>query len=442
MDSPLHSNPWADRLLQVSMPDIGEAWLAMESVLDREMPRHGWKDWKRWLLLILLLLLLIGVCHCPGPVPGRLSVSGPVSGSVPGSVSRSVAGPPALGGSTRLFRDSGITDAAQQPKPIVREDSSRKKAPPPKGKDTSDSGKGSMPPPSRKDTSESRKRSMPPPSRKDSSQSGKRSMPPPKGQDTTESRKKRTPPPVEKKDKDAGEKGLMAGIGLNQFFPLGDQQSPYNSSGITGTITDYLPVPMLRYYFNHKLYLQLEAQINTPQAAKKGGLVISSPPRDSLAATQQYAQHTTSIQQLFYFNVPLSVHYRVWDNLDLGAGLQFSRLNNAIGAFDTSTWNINGPPDTVDTKAVRTLKGDPLFQQIRTNEFRILFDLNYTYKRAILGIRYNQALSPYVRVQIAPGQITQSRNSSLQLYLRYILWDGRKSPAGNAVSSRAGPDKD
>jgi hypothetical protein len=53
-------------------------------------------------------------------------------------------------------------------------------------------------------------------------------------------------------------------------------------------------------------------------------------------------------------------------------------------------------------------------------------DASYTYRHFIIGLRYNQALSKFINIQVAPGQITQSRNSSLQLYLRYILWDGRK----------------
>ena len=53
-------------------------------------------------------------------------------------------------------------------------------------------------------------------------------------------------------------------------------------------------------------------------------------------------------------------------------------------------------------------------------------DVNYNWKHFIVGIRYNQALSKFIHLEISPGQITQARNSSLQLYLRYILWDGRK----------------
>ncbi len=219
----------------------------------------------------------------------------------------------------------------------------------------------------------------------------------------------------------------MAAIGLNQFFPLGGQQSVYSSDGTSGTLSDYIPVPVLRYYFNRKLYVQLEAQINTPQATKKN-LVISSPPPDTATIPGQSIVSSASLQQLFYFNVPLSIHYTLFDNFDVGAGLQFSRLTNAIGAFDTATTIVNGPNivPVSSSNAVKSFKGDALYQKIKTDEFRFLLDMSYTYKHFIGGLRYNQALSKFVDIQIAPGQTTQGRNSSLQLYLRYILWDVRK----------------
>jgi len=50
-----HSNPWAEKLSQVSLPDGGDSWKAMEAVLDREMPTSRRRDWRRWFLLVLQL---------------------------------------------------------------------------------------------------------------------------------------------------------------------------------------------------------------------------------------------------------------------------------------------------------------------------------------------------------------------------------------------------
>jgi hypothetical protein len=262
---------------------------------------------------------------------------------------------------------------------------------------------------------------------KDSARKEMRPPAPVRGAAKKDSSRKQPPAPPAKDDKDnkkEKEHGWMAGIGLNQFFPIGGQQSAYGTDGTTGTLSDYIPVPMIRYYFSHKLYVQLEAQFNTPQATKKN-LVISYPPFDSIAGTPTRVQTSANLQQLFYFNLPLSVHYTPFDHVNIGTGLQYSRLTNAIGSFDSSVSNL-GSPDTVNTKSIRSFKGDTLYQKIRSAELRWLFDASYTWRHFIFGIRYNQALSKFINAQIVPGQVTQGRNTSLQLYLRYIIWDGRR----------------
>ena len=169
----------------------------------------------------------------------------------------------------------------------------------------------------------------------------------------------------------------------------------------------------------------MEAQINTPQYTKKD-LVIDEIPADSTSPVR-FVESSVSINKLFYFNLPLSVHYTIFKNLDLGTGLQYSQLTNGIGVFNSAYTNSNNGTAT-DSIASQTksFKGDSLYRELKTHEFRWLLDVNYTYHHFILGLRYNQALSKFINVQVSSTQVTQARNSSLQLYLRYILWDGRK----------------
>jgi hypothetical protein len=243
---------------------------------------------------------------------------------------------------------------------------------------------------------------------------------------------KKPPAPPKEKPEKKRDGGFMVGIGLNQFFTVGGQQaSSWNSGGITGTLSDYIPVPMVRYYVNSRLYVQLEAQINTPQYTKKN-LVINEISADSNSPAR-FVASSVSINKLFYFNLPLSVHYTIAKNLDLGMGLQYSQLTNGIGVFSSgyntnfNTTNSTGNT-TIDSTSSQTksFKGDSLYRELKTHEFRWLLDVNYTYQHFILGLRYNQALSKFINVQVSSTQVTQARNSSLQLYLRYILWDGRK----------------
>jgi hypothetical protein len=467
MEGHQHNNLWAEKLSQVSLPDSSGAWLAMEAILDKEMPTGWRRDRRRWLLLILLLLLLIGVCNCPGrgrfsavtarwpkafqsvPVGDKIargpstpipSTPGP---SAPGPSTRGPSpalapGTPAPGGTSPAFQSAttrpsytpvapaeqrrlhsrprgmttkGTTTTGSPRSPRTPETSS-----PDSASTTTGSTTAGFPDSSAQAAVPKKKDSLATPVRKPVAKDSTHKKPPPP---TPSAPQKKNP--EEKKDR-----GFMVGIGLNQFFTVGGQQaSSWNSGGITGTLSDYIPVPMIRYYFNSRLYVQLEAQINTPQYTKKNMVINVTPPDSNSSATATGS--SVSINKLFYFNLPLSVHYTIAKNLDLGTGLQYSQLTNGIGNFTNSTYTSNNPL-TIPNLSTQTksFKGDSFYHEIKTNEFRFLIDGSYTYGHFILGLRYNQALSKFINVHLSTGQITQARNSSLQLYLRYILWDGRK----------------
>jgi hypothetical protein len=479
-----YRNPWAEKLSQVSLPDGGGSWKAMEAILDREMPAGRRRHWRRWVLLILLLLLLIGVCNCPGrkwflsgkrevtkteagkpetdktgqgsfrdvPAGGKAQGGPSVGGAVPGPKTGESASVPEqkakTGDSVSVPERNAVTgDSASVPERKATR--TRDAAPVPVMGVKIPALKELKPKPGTKAKQWTRDRVTNGGQGENDSvavtsgvtptkPTGKTVTTPPATTVTTppvktapkNAAKMPPTPPTQRKDEDKKEKqnGWMVGIGLNQFFTVGGQQaSSFNSGGITGTLGDYIPVPMVRYYFNPKLYVQLEAQINTPQYTKKN-LVAVSTPVDSIGTTTGGAtvtlQQSVAINKLFYFNLPLSMHYTVFDHLDLGAGLQYSRLTNGIGVFN-SNYGQNGV-DTLETTETKSFKGDSVYQEIKTHEFRFLVDANYTWRHFIFGLRYNQALSKFIHVEISPGQITQARNSSLQLYLRYILWDGRK----------------
>jgi len=448
MEERQHNNLWAEKLSQVSLPDSGGAWLAMEAILDKEMPTGWRRDRRHWLLLILLLLLLIGVCNCPGR--GRFSADTarwrwpkafqtvPVGDKIAHGPSPGGAG----GGGTPVPRGTpATTHSSYTPMAPVEQ---RRLLPGPRGVTTKRSPKAGSPAIGSTTTdlpeagSPSKRASVPAAGPPDSS--ARAAMPKKKDSLATPVRKpvvkdsthkKPTAAPKEKPEKKK-DGGFMVGIGLNQFFNVGGQQaSSWNSGGITGTLSDYIPVPMIRYYVNSGLYVQLEAQINTPQYTKKN-LVINEIPADS-GSPARFVESSVSINKLFYFNLPLSVHYTIAKNLDLGMGLQYSQLTNGIGVF-SSGYNTNFNTSiitgitTIDSISSQTksFKGDSLYRELKTHEFRWLLDVNYTYQHFILGLRYNQALSKFINVQVSSTQVTQARNSSLQLYLRYILWDGRK----------------
>lgn len=423
-------NPWAEKLSRVTIPDPATSWAAMEVLLDGEMAMRRRKNGKRWLLLIVLLLLLIGVCNCPGrrwfsaartdiPVPGTNAPNAPVAFATHKGGHPAPKGPqvgssgPKAGTSTP--QGESPTPQGESPKPRANTPPIYARHPWTREKHDGNNRRG-----------ETARNESNVPVKSPALESGVPAAaarpPQPAGGAAKKNKPAVRPPASDDDDKKEKQGGFMVGIGLNQFFTIGGQHaSSFNSGGITGTLGDYIPVPMLRYYINPKLYIQLEAQFNTPQYTKKN-LVAELTPVDSLSTTVRL-QTTVAINKLFYFNVPLSVHYTVYDHLDLGAGLQYSRLTNGIGVFNAQ-YNVSGVDSAV--VATKSFKGDSVYRTIKTSEFRFLVDANYMWRHFILGLRYNQALSKFIHVEITPGQVTQARNSSLQLYLRYILWDGRR----------------
>lgn len=226
--------------------------------------------------------------------------------------------------------------------------------------------------------------------------------------------------------------GFAVGVGLNQFFALGDQsKSNLNADGTTGTLSDYLPVPEVRYYFRPELYVQLEAQFNSPQYTKPNLVASQNVVHDTFNnAIQPYTATSVYIQKLYYFNLPLSIHYSPIKHLFLGAGIEYAKMTNGVALFQqyTSSSDPTGTgynpnlSDTIHYSKLQSFKGDSIYKTLNTQEFRVLFDASFQWKAFTLGLRYNQALERFINVQISSSQVTQARNSSLQLYLRYTLW--------------------
>jgi hypothetical protein len=209
-------------------------------------------------------------------------------------------------------------------------------------------------------------------------------------------------------------------VGVNQFFALGEQaKTRFNSKGESGTWSDYLPVPQFRIHHGSRLHAQLEVQFNTPQYTKQ--LTLDRVMGDTNQVGHR-VQQTIFIKKLFYFNAPLSVHYRFGNNFTVGAGVQYARLTNAV-AFREEKNFVGSRPDSNTTGKIITIKGDSVYQRLRTNEIRFLVDASYRWRNFHAGIRYNQALTPFVNYRISNTEITQARNNSLQAYIRYTLFE-------------------
>jgi hypothetical protein len=226
-------------------------------------------------------------------------------------------------------------------------------------------------------------------------------------------------------------KNLVFGLTLPLSMPLSDQRVVgYNINGGGNTTLDYLPSPHVQYHFSQTSFLHAEIQFASPQFIQPT-LIAQS--RYELSGSGNYKYITNSIfaRKLYYFNFPIGIHYSPFRNFYLGSGLQFSSLLSGIAQFEKRGSNVWTPVpsarDTLISQSFGKFKNDSLSSRFNGSEFRLMLDANYYWHRFTVGMRYNQALSNYISVQINNGTpLFTDKNKALQIYLRYNLWEDRK----------------
>lgn len=224
-------------------------------------------------------------------------------------------------------------------------------------------------------------------------------------------------------------KHLVWGLSLPLSFPLADQKPVgYNFNGGYNTVSDYIPSPHFQYHMNDHSYFQAELQFIAPQYIQP--MLLYQSGRQWQGGGYQYVTHSVYARKLYYFNIPLAVHYSPYRNFFLGTGLQYSSLISGIAQTEDrgySSWP-NAGGGTILDQQFSSFKRDSLSQRLSPGEFRLLLDANYYWHRFTVGLRYNQALSNYVSIRVIPGgDYFADKNKSLQFYLRYNLWEDLKA---------------
>lgn len=225
---------------------------------------------------------------------------------------------------------------------------------------------------------------------------------------------------------DAGEnKNLAVGFSLPMGFPLGDQKpGAYNINAKPNTISDFLPVPHLQYHINNKVYLQTELQLMNPQFIQP---VLLYQHKTEYPSTNSVHYNSIYAKKLYYFNIPVGIHYSPFRYFYLGTGLQFSSLVSGVAMQEETSFVIGSGRNTLLSQRYTKFKNDSISNRIDNSEFRLMLDANYYWKQFTVGLRYNQALSNYVSFRL--NNVTplfQDKNKSLQFYLRYNLWEDHK----------------
>jgi hypothetical protein len=208
-----------------------------------------------------------------------------------------------------------------------------------------------------------------------------------------------------------GERILAAGIWDGVNFAVNDQVIyRFTSSDGPDLLPDHLPGAYLRLYMGDRAYVEAGLRIFSPQYTRLQRIDSTG---DTTSVTPTLVVVTDSIvtlKKLYYTDIPLTIHYRVFAGLYLGGGVQYSRLwdgaavqkINTMGAFDL---DLKNQPATL--------------AKLQRNDWRVLLDASYVWKRLTLGLRYQEGLGSYLRTA---EQGSKPHNSSLSLSLSYDIW--------------------
>ena len=219
---------------------------------------------------------------------------------------------------------------------------------------------------------------------------------------------------------------FAGGILLPHSVALSNQQSSnYNINANTGLRSDYIPVPYLQYHFNPKFFIHTEFEFQSPQLTNSF-LVYQS--TRNIAGSGYDMQKRIFVDKLYYFNLPVSVHYSPLRNFFVGTGLSYSSMISGVARFEQKRILAGNPiPGENPYTSVSRFQDDSISQQLSPHDLRMQLDANYYWKRFTLGARYNQALNRVVDLQVLPNlPPTQASNRSFQFYMRFNIWEERK----------------
>ncbi len=221
---------------------------------------------------------------------------------------------------------------------------------------------------------------------------------------------------------------FTAGLTISEQFNFSQQNAaPYTINGTRNILPDYLPSAHLRGYSGDNWDLQIDLSALQPQYT--GSRLIDSTGGDSsnLYTFQGYRRYNLYVvKKLFYSDLSVSLHCRLFHGLWLGAGIGYGYLQGAVGDRQVLLAATNPyVPDTMLQSEVVSIKtNDTAYRRLSRSDWRVLFDVEYQWGRATIGLRYGRALNSYLPVQ-ADGSKGTRKNQSLSLRGSFELWRRR-----------------
>lgn len=173
-------------------------------------------------------------------------------------------------------------------------------------------------------------------------------------------------------------------------------------------------------YKDKKWFLQSEFRYGAPQYNKEI-LYFQKKIIDTLTNTT--LSTSNRLKKTYYHQLPVSFNYFVLPGFSIGAGFTWNKFNNAVIEQDiTLTNNITMVDSFKVNRILHSKKADSNFV---TSYFQSLFETQYEWKRFSIGARYSFWLQPYIKFQLPGGKKREEKNSTLQIFIRYNLWESK-----------------
>jgi hypothetical protein len=204
-----------------------------------------------------------------------------------------------------------------------------------------------------------------------------------------------------------------------QQLPIdGQTLTSYSQSGRKGNLSDYIPSIYLRFHKENKWFLQTGFRYGAPQQTKEP-IYIQEKFLDTVGIRDFTNTTNFKLKKTFYHQVPLSFNLHITPFLSLGTGVIWNKFSSAVTEREIIRTHNVTLADTLLSRSIIRDRGDSLF----TNSYlQLLFETQVKWKRLEIGARYSFGIEPYLKFQNPGGQEINEKNSSLQVFVRYLLW--------------------
>ena len=224
---------------------------------------------------------------------------------------------------------------------------------------------------------------------------------------------------IQKKTKSSEKKLIVsAGVGLQQQIPIAGQTTvPYSYYGRESSLADYIPSVFVTIQKQKKWFVMGEFRYGAAQSVKE----FSYNQNTSFDSSSQNVTMTTMrLKKTYYHQLPFSFNYYLLTNLSVGVGGMYSRFHGAVTEKETDTWNVQTQTSTNFKEIIHIKHFTDSF--LYKTQVHVLVQADYQWKRFSFGLRYTKDIQPYIKYTKPDGTIDEEKNQSLQLMIRYRIW--------------------